>query len=67
MARIIAARILISGYISRRSDPIILIESQDRGTQETAPKTVTYADAGVDLRSGDHAKERIKYLAQKDL
>ncbi len=32
---------------------------------ETAPKTVTYADAGVDLRSGDHAKERIKYLAQK--
>jgi phosphoribosylformylglycinamidine cyclo-ligase len=33
--------------------------------QQTAPKTVTYADAGVDLRSGDHAKERIKYLAQK--
>ena len=33
--------------------------------QDTAPKTVTYADAGVDLRSGDHAKERIKYLAQK--
>ena len=33
--------------------------------QPTAPKTVTYADAGVDLRSGDHAKERIKYLAQK--
>ena len=33
--------------------------------QEIKPKTVTYADAGVDLRSGDHAKERIKYLAQK--
>jgi phosphoribosylformylglycinamidine cyclo-ligase len=33
--------------------------------QEIAPKTVTYADAGVDLRSADHAKERIKYLAQK--
>jgi phosphoribosylformylglycinamidine cyclo-ligase len=33
--------------------------------QENAPKTVTYADAGVDLRSADHAKERIKYLAQK--
>src|SRR6204780_1337109 len=32
---------------------------------DTAPKTVAYADAGVDLRSGDHAKERIKYLAQK--
>ena len=26
---------------------------------------MTYADAGVDIRSGDRAKERIKYLAQK--
>jgi phosphoribosylformylglycinamidine cyclo-ligase len=26
---------------------------------------VTYADAGVDISSGDRAKERIKYLAQK--
>jgi phosphoribosylformylglycinamidine cyclo-ligase len=33
--------------------------------QEIAPKSVTYADAGVDLRRGEHAKERIKYLAQK--
>ena len=33
----------------------------------TAPKTksLTYADAGVDISSGDRAKERIKYLAQK--
>jgi phosphoribosylformylglycinamidine cyclo-ligase len=32
-----------------------------------APKTkpLTYADAGVDISSGDRAKERIKYLAQK--
>ena len=29
------------------------------------PKSVTYADAGVDIRSGDRAKERIKFLAQK--
>ena len=28
-------------------------------------KSVTYADAGVDISSGDRAKERIKYLAQK--
>ena len=28
-------------------------------------KPVTYADAGVDISSGDRAKERIKYLAQK--
>jgi phosphoribosylformylglycinamidine cyclo-ligase len=32
---------------------------------ETAPKSVTYADAGVDISRGDRAKERIKYLAQK--
>ena len=28
-------------------------------------KSLTYADAGVDISSGDRAKERIKYLAQK--
>ena len=32
---------------------------------EPKPKSVTYADAGVDISSGDRAKERIKYLAQK--
>ena len=29
------------------------------------PKPVTYADAGVDIASGDRAKDRIKFLAQK--
>ncbi len=29
------------------------------------PKSVTYADAGVDITSGDRAKDRIKFLAQK--
>ena len=33
--------------------------------QETTPQTLTYAAAGVDLQRGEHAKERIKYLAQK--
>ena len=33
--------------------------------EDSKPKSVTYADAGVDIRSGDRAKERIKYLAQK--
>ena len=33
--------------------------------QEIAPRSVTYADAGVDLERGDRAKERIKFLAQK--
>jgi phosphoribosylformylglycinamidine cyclo-ligase len=33
---------------------------------KTTPKAaVTYADAGVDISSGDRAKQRIKYLAQK--
>jgi hypothetical protein len=34
-------------------------------SDEFKPKSVTYADAGVDISSGDRAKERIKYLAQK--
>jgi len=32
---------------------------------EAKSHSVTYADAGVDISSGDRAKERIKYLAQK--
>ncbi|MGA8672796.1 MAG: AIR synthase related protein, partial [Terracidiphilus sp.] len=32
---------------------------------ESKSKSVTYADAGVDITSGDRAKDRIKYLAQK--
>ena len=31
--------------------------------KNTSP--VTYADAGVDISSGDRAKQRIKYLAQR--
>jgi len=33
--------------------------------KESKQKSVTYADAGVDISSGDRAKERIKFLAQK--
>jgi len=33
--------------------------------EEPKAKPVTYADAGVDISSGDRAKDRIKYLAQK--
>jgi phosphoribosylformylglycinamidine cyclo-ligase len=32
---------------------------------ESTTKSITYADAGVDIPGGDRAKERIKYLAQK--
>jgi len=33
--------------------------------KSTSPKSITYADAGVDISRGDRAKDRIKYLAQK--
>ena len=34
-------------------------------TQSVVNQPVTYADAGVDISSGDRAKERIKYLAKR--
>jgi phosphoribosylformylglycinamidine cyclo-ligase len=33
--------------------------------EQTKKKSVTYADAGVDISRGDRAKEKIKFLAQK--
>ena len=39
--------------------------SKSAQTQSVAKKSVTYADAGVDITRGDRAKDRIKYLAQK--
>ena len=33
--------------------------------EETKSPTVTYADAGVDISSGDRVKDKIKFLAQK--
>ena len=33
--------------------------------KDTAVKTVTYADAGVDIAVANKTKQRIKYLAQK--
>jgi len=33
--------------------------------EESKLKSVTYADAGVDISSGDRTKERIKFMAQK--
>ena len=33
--------------------------------EEIERKSVTYADAGVDIQGGDRAKERIKFLAQR--
>lgn len=33
--------------------------------ESSKTKSITYADAGVDITGGDRAKERIKFLAQK--
>jgi phosphoribosylformylglycinamidine cyclo-ligase len=57
-----AARIQVSGS----SAPKQLPEKKVRTVpDESAPKSVTYADAGVDISRADRAKERIKFLAQK--
>ena len=39
--------------------------SEPQKKPEAQKKPVTYADAGVDISSGDRAKQRIKYLAQR--
>ena len=56
------ARIDLSGH-----SPLKEIHPQEALIVPEQPKTkpVTYADAGVDISSGDRAKDRIKYLAQK--
>ena len=41
------------------------MEKARKVPEEPKTKSVTYADAGVDISRGDRAKERIKYLAQK--
>jgi phosphoribosylformylglycinamidine cyclo-ligase len=56
------ARIVVPGHPRRRR----LYNQKARTVpEEPTSKSVTYADAGVDIRRGDRAKERIKYLAQK--
>ena len=56
------ARILLSG-----STHCGRVHSQKARTvpDQNTPKSVTYADAGVDIHTADRAKERIKFLAQK--
>ncbi|MBV8675058.1 MAG: phosphoribosylformylglycinamidine cyclo-ligase, partial [Acidobacteriaceae bacterium] len=39
-------------------------ESQKKSEPSKRP-SITYADAGVDISSGDRTKQRIKYLAQR--
>ena len=56
------ARIGLSGHphrlISHEKEALIVPDVSEK-------KSVTYADAGVDISRGDRAKERIKFLAQK--
>jgi phosphoribosylformylglycinamidine cyclo-ligase len=60
-------KIDIPGHERRSTIPSVESRTmpEERVSVEAKPKSVTYADAGVDISSGDRAKERIKYLAQK--
>src|ERR1035437_10159146 len=58
-----AGRIDLSGHPRRHSfhtEKVSIVADQPK-----QKKSVTYADAGVDISRGDRAKERIKFLAQK--
>ena len=57
-----AAKIDIPGQPSRSINPSL--ESRTV-SDESKPKSATYADAGVDDLTANHVKERIAYLAQK--
>jgi phosphoribosylformylglycinamidine cyclo-ligase len=57
-----AAKIDISGQPSRSINPSL--ESRTV-SDESKPKSATYADAGADDLTANHVKERIAYLAQK--
>jgi phosphoribosylformylglycinamidine cyclo-ligase len=62
MGQLNPARIVLSGLPEpRQFHPQKALNVPD----EPKSKPVTYADAGVDISTGDRAKERIKYLAQK--
>ncbi len=45
--------------------PSGLKRSLEEKTKSTAKKSISYADAGVDITSGDRSKQRIKMLARK--
>jgi phosphoribosylformylglycinamidine cyclo-ligase len=42
-----------------------IAQSKAKKTTAAAKKSITYADAGVDISSGDRSKQRIKMLARK--
>jgi phosphoribosylformylglycinamidine cyclo-ligase len=50
---------------SSNTDSVPRVPGQSQTAQPAATKPVTYADAGVDISSGDRAKDRIKYLAKR--
>ena len=57
--RLSSSRICMPAFCFRNPTPVPSKPSP------TKPPAVTYADAGVDVSSGDRTKQRIKYLAQR--
>ena len=49
----------ICGDAPSGREPLLLAQ------QTTAPRTITYADSGVDIERANRTKQRIKYLAHK--
>jgi phosphoribosylformylglycinamidine cyclo-ligase len=60
------AQILLKSCFPAQSRPSVFRTLKARTVPENLkPKSVTYADAGVDIPAGDRTKDRIKFLAQK--
>src|ERR1700757_3772039 len=59
------SQILLKSSFPASHSGVNLIRRKPTVPDETKTRSVTYADAGVDITGGDRAKERIKYLAQK--
>jgi phosphoribosylformylglycinamidine cyclo-ligase len=60
------AQSLLKSCFPAQSRPSVFRTLKARTVPENLkPKSVTYADAGVDIPAGDRTKDRIKFLAQK--
>jgi phosphoribosylformylglycinamidine cyclo-ligase len=55
----------LQSAIAERKATALKRSSSEEKAKSTAKKSISYADAGVDITSGDRSKQRIKMLARK--